>query len=516
MSQRDNFKKKVIDKLKARVANRCSNPTCRVPTSAPADNEGVNNIGVAAHICAASPGGPRYDPSMTFEIRTSIHNALWLCANCSIDIDRDPVRYTVSVLREWKRIAENAARDELGKRLPNNNDAIDTVAAALTGFPKSYLATAISNVHAATARSLESLDPRFAIKTAHDDAGTSFGIFAKEDVPLVVKVSEKYSNEYMEKHRRLIEHGEDFEIASEAITIEGSALFDELFEQRNGVFKISSNRIPATQKLWLVDDGSSILESFDDINGTVSLGSQSFSFQGYACGGTFQLNYQKTLDESETKANINMSLNLVRWEGESLNDLPFFSKLLSLFKKMAEGWRLYTSLEVNGIAVITSHGMKVNGLEYVRDTANYLNYVNRCRIIAKSLNVDIKYTSEVSFTADDHKALADIAATFEGAKEFGEDDITSNASCELIVSSKCENVKALAVLTEPTLVQIVEQSGEKLSLFGTEVYLPPKTVYLESVLPKIHRPIEDIEEGDTVTVEWVPQSGFRCSIRYGS
>ena len=144
---RDNFNKPVIEKLKSRVAHRCSNPTCRVPTSAPSNDDNVNNIGIAAHICAASPKGPRYDKSMTITERKSIDNAIWLCANCSIDIDRDEERYTVGFLKNWKEQAEKSARSELGKRLPSNNDTIDTVAIALTGFPKNYMANAISNVH---------------------------------------------------------------------------------------------------------------------------------------------------------------------------------------------------------------------------------------------------------------------------------------------------------------------------------------------------------------------------------
>lgn len=51
---RDNFSKAIIETLKARVAHRCSNPDCRVPTSAPSSNDKVNSIGIAAHICAAS------------------------------------------------------------------------------------------------------------------------------------------------------------------------------------------------------------------------------------------------------------------------------------------------------------------------------------------------------------------------------------------------------------------------------------------------------------------------------
>ena len=143
---RDNFSKAVIEKLRARVAHRCSNITCRVPTSSPSSTDGVKSIGEAAHICAASPGGPRYDNSMTVEERKSIDNAIWLCCNCATDIDRDVSRYTVNVLKEWKEQAEELARLELGKKISSNNETIDTVAAALTGLPKNYGSSAESVV----------------------------------------------------------------------------------------------------------------------------------------------------------------------------------------------------------------------------------------------------------------------------------------------------------------------------------------------------------------------------------
>ena len=84
---------------------------------------GVNSIGVAAHIHAASPGGPRYDPSMTSSERGSISNAIWLCSNCSIIIDRDEACYTAKLLKEWKVKAETTAIREQGTKLPSDEDA---------------------------------------------------------------------------------------------------------------------------------------------------------------------------------------------------------------------------------------------------------------------------------------------------------------------------------------------------------------------------------------------------------
>ncbi len=59
-------------------------------------------IGVAAHICAAAPGGRRYDPTITPEQRSSIENGIWLCQTHSAVIDRDEVTYPADRLREMK------------------------------------------------------------------------------------------------------------------------------------------------------------------------------------------------------------------------------------------------------------------------------------------------------------------------------------------------------------------------------------------------------------------------------
>jgi hypothetical protein len=108
---RDDFSSRVKDALARRVALRCSNPGCRKATSGPgADPNSAVNIGVAAHIAAASPGGPRYSIRMSAAERGSIENAIWLCQNCAKLIDSDPEVFTSGVLSQWKDGAERLAR----------------------------------------------------------------------------------------------------------------------------------------------------------------------------------------------------------------------------------------------------------------------------------------------------------------------------------------------------------------------------------------------------------------------
>ena len=76
-------------------------------------------IADAAHICAASPEGPRYDPTQTPAQRRAKENGVWLCKICARVVDLDAAKYTVDLLRSWKRDAQGRALHEmLAPRLP--------------------------------------------------------------------------------------------------------------------------------------------------------------------------------------------------------------------------------------------------------------------------------------------------------------------------------------------------------------------------------------------------------------
>jgi len=107
---RDDFSTSTKELLAKRVGFTCSNPDCRQVTSGPqADPSGTVNIGVAAHILAASPGGPRFDEELSPEQRADSSNGIWLCQTCAKMIDNDPIRFNRAVLEGWKRAAERSA-----------------------------------------------------------------------------------------------------------------------------------------------------------------------------------------------------------------------------------------------------------------------------------------------------------------------------------------------------------------------------------------------------------------------
>ena len=104
---RDDFSSKTVLQIAKRAGWLCSFPTCRKPTiGATSDGESEINVGTAAHICAAAPGGPRYDETMSPEERSSPKNGIWMCRDHGKAIDSTDPEFTVERLRKWKRQAE--------------------------------------------------------------------------------------------------------------------------------------------------------------------------------------------------------------------------------------------------------------------------------------------------------------------------------------------------------------------------------------------------------------------------
>ncbi|HZT26528.1 MAG TPA: hypothetical protein VFA57_12550 [Pseudolabrys sp.] len=157
---RDDFLKQTITEIAKGVGYRCSNPDCARPTvAANAEQTGVITIGVAAHICAASPGGARYNAAQTREARRSRDNGIWLCQNCGRLIDVDPGKFTAELLVGWKRTAqERAFRELVAPGLPTPTEeaarigllaASDDASAVNVEFVARF-----QNVHAAAADDL--------------------------------------------------------------------------------------------------------------------------------------------------------------------------------------------------------------------------------------------------------------------------------------------------------------------------------------------------------------------------
>ena len=127
---RDDFTAPTKRRLAGRAGHRCSNPKCQAPTIGPQlGGNGVINLGEAAHITAAAPGGQRYDNSLSSEQRREDANGIWLCANHAKAVDSDSKQFTIDLLKSWKSTAEKRAFGELMRRgKPPTDTLVDSIA----------------------------------------------------------------------------------------------------------------------------------------------------------------------------------------------------------------------------------------------------------------------------------------------------------------------------------------------------------------------------------------------------
>ncbi len=103
---RDEFKKETIRALQERAGNKCSAKGCeRLTSGSNLRPDKASRIGVAAYITAAAPGGPRYDPSLSSEERSSIRNGIWISkisSDCCLDFWRFKGELVIcSISRLW-------------------------------------------------------------------------------------------------------------------------------------------------------------------------------------------------------------------------------------------------------------------------------------------------------------------------------------------------------------------------------------------------------------------------------
>lgn len=131
---RHDFNQPVKETLAKRVAYHCSK--CRTLTVGPHSESSRHiNLGVASHITAASPGGPRFDAELSQVERSSVENGIWLCQNCAKLIDSDDVQYTVEVISGWKVASEQRTTREL-KGIPEDEFFPQPASATHTPIPR--------------------------------------------------------------------------------------------------------------------------------------------------------------------------------------------------------------------------------------------------------------------------------------------------------------------------------------------------------------------------------------------
>ncbi|HGY1113608.1 ABC-three component system protein [Providencia rettgeri] len=121
------YRQKDIRRLDTLSGNKCAAPYCDKNL---VSIDGSSIVSKICHIEAASPKGPRFNPSMTDDQRRSYDNLILLCDECHTMIDdMDNLhKYPVSLLHEWKKEHEEIGMQKKAVKKSMLMSAIDAIA----------------------------------------------------------------------------------------------------------------------------------------------------------------------------------------------------------------------------------------------------------------------------------------------------------------------------------------------------------------------------------------------------
>lgn len=514
---RDNFSASVKQKLRERVGNKCSNPACENVTTGPGlEPEKVVHLGDAAHICAASPEGPRYDSSMSSEQRKSISNGIWLCTSCARRIDHDENFYSVELLHEWKRTAETKALDELGKPAINKTTVSKQVAAILTATP-SLAHDVISNAHKSVTSGLEQLDPRFIVESRFENNHPIYEISTKEDVKFGFKIKSDPSDDLGLKINRLFEEGEDLSIPGSSILETGSPLLDHIFKSSNknegtATLSFSAPRKKAIIKIYLEDERGNRTLEIDDVHGYCQSGFKVIRFFGGIFDDLIDFIIKFTLGDS-VGAKITINPKLKTWNNLSVDNLQSIDEMHKFCLCILNDDKLVIRIKGVGQNAINSKATLMD----LKDLANYvlsiIFYIKRVSLLSKIINKPI-YFKDCEIKEDDFNALKSYTAHGLPNTINKIDTIPGGLiKSTVILDDEKEVRRIIDSSTSPFNFKIKDRENSSILVFDQEFFLPKKIFSFHGVIPKIKGVGED--EGQRVAfMEWTPTEDFYWTVDY--
>ncbi len=433
-TQRHEFPGSTKTKLAMRVAHLCSNPKCRISTVGPATSpDGVASIGKAAHICAAAPGGPRYDSNMSPQERSGIDNGIWLCANHADEIDRDPNAYPVGLLKEWKREAEQIARKERGLAHPSARELAlfksNVLGENVTGESADAMIRGSMEI---AKRELENADPRLTVAVNADDSGVKFTFHPNEDIPFRLHVDSEGIEEFSSKLSDLHRHGDRLEIAAKHVTLSGSPIFDRIGRSEVGKFVLDAGeKQKALARLSFERRDHTGSDSVEMI-GEVKSGSETLTFNGTSFGGIHELSFRAPLSGSgKVDVEVGHFFTFQSWEGKPVDRLPYLDRMADLIDAGASGQRITMCLEIEGVTKLKGDSTNFVTKADLSSIAWLLDYLKVARDLCRRLSISVPFrVDKIHFEdAREAKSLWNILC--------GESSLRGTAIPELNANYRC-------------------------------------------------------------------------------
>lgn len=485
--ERDDFLAKTVQRLRDCAGNVCSYPDCYVHThGAKASGDGALSVGVACHIKAAAPGGPRYDVTQTKDERRHIDNGIWMCQTHSRLVDADDSAYSVGTLLEWKIQAEIRSNSLVNQKSFTEKEIKAAVEEGTVSVLQRWVNrsndpfdTPIAEVMQGYEAGLEALDPRFNVQV--DLVGRNYHhiISAAQDsvsLNLILQDLDKLEG-FWQAERALVEEGRELQIPGAHFKFEGSKLFDAIHQRTHrsgqGVLTMGAPKRALTANLYVrTSEGHE--RAIDTFTCYYTSGSVRTVFNGTALGGFFVVNASCDHDGRDTK--FDLTFNVDAWSEKSILDLPGFPRLARAAQYLGKG-RLVVEIEVgNNVASFDTKSSPINE-DYHAQLSWLIEYLDYARKVAEQCSERV-ILKTIDFNNEVYSALRKYARLLSGPVATTRNpgwlcggEFTYYEGCDL---SSFESTGV------PPVIKLAYKEGMTFELFGQAITAPRvETIYTD-------------------------------------
>lgn len=482
--KRDDFSSMTIRKIKEMSGDVCSMPSCRVITGGSKKlRDNSFSIGVAAHICAASPGGPRYDLRMSKEDRKSYENGIWLCQTHSRMIDVDPARFPVALLKAWKEEAERWSMTNVGQKLISQLDhenairkAVGRSIAEFVGGGDSISAP-IQDIILGYEEGLNELDSRFLVKVARKSDGVlEHQIFSRPGEEGKFKLNIKKYGNIEASIRRMVERGEKVSFDRDDFEFSGSKLFEEISKGKEGRLHVGVEGKEVELVIYMVlENGDE--EEFASFKSVLVSGTKYGKITGQAFSGLLSVNFEFSMLGDFPKLNI--SFNSDVWVGQDVSRLGYFSNIKKIVRHLRGGGvrKFATEIVRDKQAYRIGLGNIEDASPFVDAVTWHVDLLNAVRLLAEAVFHPVVVKS-FSISAEDEEAVFRYASLLEG--DIVEAVKPGHEFCRGVFSPEgFKDFEKMSHKESEFSVRFVEDDGGFFNLLGNEIKPPPVDVFID-------------------------------------
>lgn len=410
--------------LRESVANLCSNPDCRVLTVASKiDGCSLSNVGIAAHICAAAPGGPRYKLTQTEAERKNSDNGIWLCTTCSRLIDIDEDSYSEDLLHEWKNQALIYARHNIGKQLLPKEEieskALKNTLDYISGKDSIFSAAVPSRMVGFIDNHLNQLDSRFSVQTDIINGATLRKITPlTSDACFSISMNKSEGEEFQANMALMIETGKPVKLFSDNFKFTGSKLFEALNHDESGSKELIIE--PVSTKvivdLYAISPSQKVyLGSFKGKQFSLRDG---LKFEALAFNNLIKISYFYNLVNIQApKLTCNYVIRTSLWNGKRFNQLPFFNKILMAKEILQTGGGLSIGLELESGESIDPmyHGKESQELlNFFEEFGAIIHIIDCYKKISEKFNLPVPVYGDFELSAEEYNTLTYVSKLLDG------------------------------------------------------------------------------------------------------